>query len=154
MAMSNYLENKLIDHLFRGVSFSAPTTLYIALLTTAAVDSDTGTTISSGGGTGVEVSSSGTNYSRVQLNPSTTNWANTQQSGTGVSSGSGGTTSNSVVVTFPTATGSWGTVTGIAIVDASTNGNIHFYGTLGTNKTVGTDDILQFTANQISVALS
>ena len=150
-AMSNYLENKLIDHVFRATSFTMPSALYIALLTTNAVDSDTGTTISGGGGTGVEVS--GGNYSRYQLDPSTTNWANTQASGSGASSGTGGTTSNSTTVTFPTASASWGTITGVAICDAATNGNILFFGALSSSKTVGTGDVFQFNTNQLSIQI-
>jgi hypothetical protein len=33
--MSDYLENKLIDHLFRATAYTAPATLYVALLTLA-----------------------------------------------------------------------------------------------------------------------
>jgi hypothetical protein len=151
-AMSNYLENKLIDHVFRATSFTMPSALYIALLTTNCVDSDTGTILTAGsGGTGVEVT--GGNYSRYQLDPSTTNWANTQASGSGASSGTTGTTSNSATVTFPTASASWGTITGIAIVDAATNGNILFYGALSTSKTVGSGDVFQFNANQLSIQI-
>mgnify|MGYP000656172872 FL=1 len=64
-AMSNYLENKLVDHIFRGVSFTAPAALHVALFTAAPSDS--------GGGTEV----SGGSYARAALSPSTTNWAST-----------------------------------------------------------------------------
>src|SRR4051794_27926235 len=104
-AMSDYLENKIIDYVFRSGSFSAPANIYVALCTVATTDADTGSTIT-------EVS--GGSYARTALNPGTSNWANTQASGTGASSGTGGTTSNSSTITFPTATGSWGTITHIA----------------------------------------
>jgi hypothetical protein len=151
-AMSNYLENKLIDALFRNTSFTPPTTLFIALCTTTPVDSDTGTNLTSGsGGTGVEVT--GGSYARAELDPSTTNWANTQNSGSGASSGTNGTTSNTPAITFTTATGSWGTITGCAILDASTNGNMLWFGALSTSKTVNTGDVFQFNANQLSVQI-
>jgi hypothetical protein len=54
-AMSNWLENRLIDHIYRATAFSMPSNIYIALLTTNCVASDTGTNLTSGGGTGVEV---------------------------------------------------------------------------------------------------
>jgi hypothetical protein len=72
----------------------------------------------------------------------------------GASSGTSGLTSNHTTITFPTATASWGTVTGVAICDALTNGNILFFGALAANKTVGTSDVFQFTGNQLSVTLS
>lgn len=154
MSMSDYLENKLIDHLFRDTTFAKPTTLHIALLTTAAVDSDTGTQIYSGsGGTGVEVS--GGSYARVAYNPSASaNWEATQGGVSGASSGTGGLTSNNTTITFPTATGNWGTIVGIAILDASTNGNALYFGTLSVNKTVTSGDVFQFSENQLSITFA
>jgi hypothetical protein len=144
-SMSNYLENKLIDHLFRSTSFSAPTTLAVALCTAAPDDTSTGATIT-------EVANSGS-YARTQLDAGTSNWANTQASGTGASSGTGGTTSNSSTITFPTASGSWGTVTHIAIVDSATHGagNVLFWGALSVSKTVSSGDIFTVAANQLTV---
>ena len=40
--MSDYLEDELVEHIFRTASFTKPTVLAIALLTTAADDDDTG----------------------------------------------------------------------------------------------------------------
>ena len=47
-AMSDYLENKLTDHVFSGTAYTAPTTIYIALFTSACSDSATGTEVSGG----------------------------------------------------------------------------------------------------------
>lgn len=153
-AMSNYLENKLIDHIFRDTAYSKPTTLYIALLTTNCVDSDTGTNLTSAsGGTGVEVT--GGSYARTAYNPSASaNWEATQGGVSGASSGTGGLTSNNGVITFPTASSSWGTVSGIAVCDALTNGNILFHGALASSKTVGSGDVFSFQVNQISITLA
>lgn len=151
-AMSNYMENVLIDHIFRATSYTMPSHLYVALCTTAPVASDTGTKLTANTGTGVEVT--GGSYARTTLDPSTTNWANTQNSGSGASTGSSGTTSNNSTITFPTATGSWGTITSIAICDASTNGNMLFFGNLSASKTVGSGDTFQFNSGQLSVSLS
>ena len=47
--MSDYLENKLVDHIFRATAYTAPATLYVALLTSAANDASTGATIAQAG---------------------------------------------------------------------------------------------------------
>jgi hypothetical protein len=127
-SMSDYLENKLIDHLFRGTAFTAPTTLYFALLTAAPSDS--------GGGTEV----TGGSYARVAVTPNSTNFANTQASGTGVSSGTGGATSNLTAVTFPAPTANWGVATHFGIYDASTAGNLITHAALTASKTINNGD--------------
>jgi hypothetical protein len=152
-AMSNKMENFLIDHIFRATGYTMPTTLFIALCTTTPVAADTGTTLMSGGGTGTEVS--GGSYTRVAYNPSASaNWTATQGGTSGASSGTSGTTNNSTAITFSTASGSWGTVNGVAICDAFTNGNMLFFGSLTSPKTVGTSDIFQFNSSQLSLSLS
>jgi hypothetical protein len=138
-AMTDFLENKIIDWLFRaqaigitGASAAAgtgPTSLYLALFT--ATPSDTG------GGTEV----SGGSYARVAVTSSLANWAGTQAAASTVaSSGTGGTTSNNAAITFPAPTANWGTVTSFAIMDASTAGNMLFYGALTTSKTINSGD--------------
>jgi len=66
----------------------------------------------------------------------------------------GDTATNSGAVEFPVATGSWGTVSHVAIFDASTNGNQIAYATLTTSKTIGVDDILRFPVGEVDVTLS
>lgn len=138
-AMTDFLENKLIDWLFRGQAIgitgasagagSGPTSLYVGLFTTNPTDT--------GGGTEV----SGGSYARVTVASSTTNWAGTQSAGsTAASSGTGGTTSNNGAITFPAPTANWGTVTGFGVFDASTSGNLLFYAALTTNKTINNGD--------------
>lgn len=138
-AMTDFLENKLIDFLFRGQALgitgasaaagTGPTTLYVALFTTAPTDSTSGTEVSGG------------SYARVSVSSALANWAGTQSSGsTAASSGTGGTTSNNGTITFPAPTANWGTITSIGILDASTGGNLLLYGNLGTSKTVNNGD--------------
>jgi hypothetical protein len=141
-AMTDFLENKLVDHLFRGTSFTAPTALYVGLLTAAPSDT--------GGGTEV----TGGSYARVSWAPNGTNWTNTQNSGTGVSSGTGGTTSNSGAITFPAPTANWGTISHFAIYDASTVGNMLWWGALTQSKTVNNGDAApSFQAGALSIQL-
>lgn len=141
--MSNYLENKLIDFLFRGTSFSPPATLYVALCTSTPTDSNTGSTIS-------EIS--GGNYSRQSITSNTTNWSTTQGDTTATSSGTGGTTTNQAVVSWNSVT--WtGTITSVAICDASSGGNLLWWGTLTSSKTVASGDSVSFAVNDLSIQI-
>lgn len=142
-AASNYLENQIIDHIFRGASFTKPSALYVALYTAAPNDA--------GGGTQV----SGGSYARAQLDPSNSNWAATQGGVSGASSGTGGETSNAEVITFPEPTGDWGQVTHVGIFDASTDGNLLFHGALSTPKTINNGDPAPtFPVGTLSVTLA
>jgi hypothetical protein len=138
-AMSDFLENKIIDWLLRGQAIgvtgasaaagTGPTNTYIGLLTAAPSDS--------GGGTEV----SGGSYARVTVASSLANWAGTQAAAsTTASSGTGGTTSNNAAITFPAPTANWGTVTHIGIYDATSAGNLLFWAPLTTSKTVNNGD--------------
>lgn len=138
-AFTDFLENKLIDFLFRGQALgitgasaaagSGPTSLYIGLLTAAPSDT--------GGGTEV----SGGSYARVTVSSSLTNWAGTQAAAsTTASSGTSGTTSNNSAITFPAPTANWGVVTHIGIYDASTSGNLLAYAPLTISKTINNGD--------------
>lgn len=142
-AMSDYLENKLIDQIFRGQAFSFPTTLYVGLLTAAPSDT--------GGGTEV----SGGSYARVGIAASLANWAGTQAAASTVaSSGASGTTSNNSAITFPAPTANWGSVTSFGIYDAVSGGNLLFWGTLTTAKTVNNGDAAPaFSAAALSIQI-
>lgn len=144
-AMSDYLENKLVDHIFRAQSFSAPATLYVALFTSAPSDS--------GGGTEV----SGGNYARASVTSSLANWAGTQSAGsTTASSGTGGQTSNNGAITFNAPSGAnWGTVTHFGIFDAASSGNLLFHGALTAPKTINDGDAApSFQTAQLAVTFA
>lgn len=134
-AMTNFLENKLIDHLFRNVPYTAPATLHIGLFTAMPT--------SDGASAGTEVSTTGTNYARYALTSNTTNWAATDATGStaATSGGTSGTTSNNTAITYntPGAT-NWGTVVGMGIWDASTGGNLLIFASLTASKTVNSGD--------------
>lgn len=142
-AMSDYLENKLVDQLFRGQSAPTTSTLYVGLLTGAPSDT--------GGGTEV----SGSSYARASVTSSLANWSGTQTAGsTDASSGTGGQTSNNAAITFPTPTGTWGTVSHFGIYDASTGGNLLFWGALTINKTINEADTVTFPAASLSITFA
>jgi len=109
-------------------------------LTTATVsDSDDGDTIT-------EVS--GGNYARKQVNPNggaSPTW----------DLASGGIVDNTHAVTFAEATASWGTVTGVVVVDASSAGNLLFYDNSEvTDQEVGIGDTVEFGAGDLDAQLT
>jgi hypothetical protein len=108
--ISDYLSNKLLDLMFKNVAYSRPST-YIALTTATISDSNTGSTITE---------PSGGSYARKLVN------ANGGSSPTW-NLASAGIVTNNQQIDMATATASWGTITSIAIVDASSAGNSLFY---------------------------
>lgn len=123
-AASDFLENMIVDWVFRARTPSKPTALWIALATAVFVDAGGGTEITGG------------SYARVNLAPSDTNWFGTHGTTSGNSSGTSGATSNAVVITFPTPTADWGVVIGWGIFDASSGGNLLLRGALSVPRTI------------------
>lgn len=140
--MSDYLENSLVTHIFRTGSFTKPTQLGIAL-SAASVLVDSGN-----GSAGIGELANANGYYRPNVPPLDANWANTNNVN--------GLTSNSSDITFPTATASWGAVSGVAIIDASGYGagNMLLYGMLSSAKTVGTGDTFKFTAGNLTITFA
>lgn len=143
MGMSDYLENKLIDFIFRGIQYIPSENLYIALCTTVPEDSDSGSTIA-------EIS--GGNYSRVKIPCQASSWYSTDGSTTLVSNGINGRTGNATPVEWSNIT--WeGTIIAMAICDSPTGGNMLFYGELTQTKTVVPGNSLTFLVNQITYTI-
>lgn len=126
-ALSDYAENKLLDHLLGKASFTMPTTVYVALYTAAPSDA--------GGGSQV----SGGSYARQAIT---------------VNSSSGGATNPNADVVFPTASASWGTITHVGIFDASSGGNLLMHGAATTPKTISAGDQLVVPAADLDFTLS
>jgi hypothetical protein len=141
--MSDFLENKLVDHLFRDQTFTKPANLYVGLFTAAPNDA--------GGGTEV----TGNNYARVTVASSLANWAGTQSAGsTTASSGTGGVTSNNGAISFPTPSGSWGTVSHFGIFDAASAGELLFHAALADPKAINSGDSVSFAAGALTVTFA
>ena len=152
-AMTDTLENRILDWFFRGQAISlngasaaagtGPTSLYVGLMTVAPSDSSVGTEVSGG------------SYARVTVASNMTNWSGTQGSATTTSSsGTGGTISNNIAITFPAPTANWGTVNNFGIWDALTNGNLLFWGTLTSPKTINSGDAAPaFAASSLTVQI-
>jgi len=143
-AASDYFENKLVDQIFRAQAFSFPANLHVGLLTAAPSDT--------GGGTEV----TGGSYARVSVACSLANWAGTQAAGsTSASSGTGGITSNNNVITFPTPSANWGTVTHFGIYDSAIGGsnNLLLWGPLSSSKAIFTSDAVSIQAGQLQIQM-
>lgn len=122
--LSNYLENKIIDHFLGTAAYTMPTTVYVGLYTVAPTDA--------GGGTQV----TGGSYAR--------------QVGAFSASSSGATsnTSNIDFTGMPAAT-----TVAIGIFDAITSGNLLLYGTLTTNKTTDAGDTLRIATGDLDISI-
>ncbi|MBE2178871.1 MAG: hypothetical protein IAE97_00160 [Chthoniobacterales bacterium] len=131
-ALSSHLENAIANLILGSAAYSVPGTLHFALFTTTPNEAGTG---------GTEVSTSGTAYARVAVTNNTTNFPTT----------SNGTKSNGTAFTFPTATASWGTVVGWGIYDASSSGNLLFFGNLTTSRSIASGDTARFATGDISI---
>ena len=123
---TNFLETEILDHVFAGAAYTAPTTIYMALYTAAPGEA--------GGGTEL----SGSAYARQTVAFST----------------SGDTTSNSSAVEFPTATGTWGSVTHVGVFDALTSGNLMAYATLSSAKTIDSGDVFRIPTGDLDITLN
>lgn len=95
----DYAKEAILNHFFKGTVYTQPTNLYVGLSTTDLLHDGSGLT---------EVT--GNAYVRVQNN----SWTVTNPN----------QISNTNAVTFPQATGSWGTPIQAFVADASTAGNL------------------------------
>jgi hypothetical protein len=124
--MSNYLENALINATLRNVSYTSPTTCFVALYTSDPTDADTGTECT------------GSAYTRMAAT---------------FGSPSNGVSTNSASVTFPTATGNWGTITHVGLRDAASSGNLLYHTPLDASKAINTGDVFTISTGNLSVTL-
>jgi len=127
MSFTNFLETEILDHVFAGAAYTAPSTKYLALFTAI-----------SDGEAGSVTELSGSAYARQSVAFTT----------------SGNTTSNNAAVEFPTATGSWGTVTHVGVYDASTSGNLMAYATLSSSKAIDTGDVFRVPSGDLDITLN
>lgn len=126
---TNYLDNKVLEHATGKTAYTAPTP-FLALLTTQP---------SNNTGTGA-VETTYTNYARVACSGATWGTAAT------------GSITTAAAVSFPQCGTTGASITGWALYDASTGGNMLFYGTSAL--TVSNGITPQFAAGQLTLTLS
>lgn len=132
MSFTDYLENELLDHVWGNSAFAAPGTIYVGLSTTAPADNGTNITEPSGG-----------SYARVAVTNNLTNWP----------AAVSGAKANGATITFPQATGAWGTVSYFFCSDAASGGNILGSGSLTTPKTIDNGDTASFSIGDLDITL-
>jgi hypothetical protein len=126
-AISNYLEDALINATLRNTSYTSSASVYVALFTTNPTDADSGTEVSGG------------SYARVEATFDVP---------------SNGSASTNADVEFAQATGSWGTITHFGIYDAIENGNLLYHGALTESKTISTGDLFKIPTGSLTVTLA
>ena len=125
--MSNYLENALINATLRATTFTSPSTVYVGLYTSDPTDAGSGTECT------------GASYARKSAT---------------FGSPSNGVSTTTADITFDQATGSWGTITHIGILDALTTGNLLYHTALDASKTIDTGDIFKIASGSLTVTLA
>jgi len=125
--ISNYLENALINATLRNTAYTSPANVYVALFTSDPTDAGSGTEVSGG------------SYARTAVT---------------FAAPSNGVSLSNADCTFAQATGSWGTVGWIGIMDALTSGNLLYHTPLNSSKTIETGDIFKISSGNLSVTLA
>ena len=123
-AMSDYLENKVLDHVLGTSAYTFPSQAYLGLAVASFNDDASGSEIT------------GNNYARVAAN---------------FDAASGGTTDNTAAIEFAAATGTWGTISHFGIFDASSGGNLLIHGAFEVAKVIASGDILKISAGDLDV---
>ncbi len=124
MEFTDFLENELLDHVFRNAAYTPPAAVYLALFTVAPTDSTAGTEVSGG------------SYARAAIT---------------FSAASGGQIDIASAIEFAEATASWGTIVAVGILDASSGGNLLAFSALDSNVAIASGDIYRQTT--LTVAL-
>ena len=139
-AASDWLEGQIRAHIWRTATYTKPTVAAFALATASTTDAQTGATLT-------EVADASA-YARVDRPPLDANWT--------AASATDGLTDNVAAITFPTATGAWGTVTHVMVCDSETwgAGNSVVHGALAASKVVGDGDVFQFSAGAFDVTIA
>lgn len=127
---SDYLAHAAIDHILLISAFAQPAALWVAGVTVATVDADTGSTITEPGAGA---------YVRVNFE----DWV----------ASSGGASSNNTDIVWPVATASWGNILGAPILDASSAGNLLLHGSIDSPQVIDIDEIMQFDAGDLDITL-
>ena len=143
--MSTYLENYVLDSIFRGQPMLVLSNTYIGLFKDPLTASSTSPYTT-------EISKTRTGYARTAIPGTLDSWTGTDYNTNGTPSiGYNGKVSNNVSIIFPLPTGNWGVANSFGIFDTATNGNLLFYGQLLNEKTINNGDAAPlFTANTLS----
>ena len=143
---SNYLEEKLLKHIVLNQNFPSPSGgLSVALTKTPVQPNNTGSSIN-------EIN--GPNYNRVQINTLANAAARWEYIPNGHKTDLGPLRNTSNIV-FPTPTGDWGMVSGIAIVDSPTpgQGNVLFFKELDPPRMIYAGETVKFNPGNLGLSI-
>lgn len=135
-AASDFLEKAILDHVLGNATYTQPTDLYLGLFTntsgnaSANLEAGVLTDEVSGGDYGREIIT----FDEA-VSPD-------------------GSADSAATVTFPAASANWGEVTHVAVTDASSAGNVLFYGTVTTPKTIESGDTFQVSSGNLTITLA
>lgn len=93
-----------------------------------------------GGSNVTEPSSSGTGYARVQI--------------TELNEPADGKVTNKNIISFPSSTQAWGTMTHYVIYDAASEGNLLMYGNLSVSRNIESDTVLSISAGELELTVA
>ena len=130
MNASNWLEERILNHFFRGIATQPSAQCFLALFISDPTDAGIGTEVQGG------------SYTRKVINFT----APAQVDGRG-------TIFNDTEIRFPVATSNWGTVTHFGIYTAATDGDLLAHGVVIIPKLIETGDEARFNANALSVSI-
>ncbi len=128
-SFADYWENEILDHLFGKGSYTPPT-IYVGLSMADPADDASGL-----------AEPNGNSYARAATAGADWNVA------------SGGMLDNANDITFPEASGNWGTITHFALFDAASGGNMLAHGSLSVSKSIDSGDTAKFAAGDLDVSL-
>jgi hypothetical protein len=134
VGFTNSFVNSFLGLMFDNTAYAQPAT-YAGLTTTTSSDSSAGTEVS------------GNNYARVLVNKAgggSPAWTTV----------SGGAADNANAITFPTPSGSWGTVVGVGLWTASTVGTLLAYGNDVVDQAVAINDTVTFPTGAFDLAIT
>lgn len=125
MSFSNTYETNVLTWTLTNGAVTRPTAWYVGLFTSNPGEAQGGTEVSGGG------------YVREAVTFTVT----------------GDSATNSATIEWSAATGSWGTVTHVAIHDALTGGNQIAYAALSASKAIDVGDVLRIPSGDLDVTL-
>tara|TARA_R110000803_G_scaffold53061_1_gene108957 strand:+ start:618 stop:998 length:381 start_codon:yes stop_codon:yes gene_type:complete len=125
MSFSNFLETKVLGHVFGATAYTAAGTLYLALFTSNPAEDGSGTEVTGGA------------YARQSV----------------AFTVAGNNASNTSAVEYATATAGYGTVSHVGVYDAATSGNLLAYAALTSSKAIDTGDVFRVPTGDLDITL-
>ena len=129
-AFSNYLEDQITGWI-AGTSMTAPTATFVQLYNGDPTDAGSG-------GTAL--------YSRVSVASGAGSWTR--------GTGGAGTITNASAITITSSATATASATHFAVFTSATGGDMLFYGSLTTNKTIASGDEVKFNASALTLTVA